>query len=47
MAEGQRAANFSVTEKHLLLKLVQKFSVVDNKETDKFSLTEKTACCME
>jgi len=41
MAEARRAANFSVTEKHLLLELVHKFSVVDNKETNKFSLTEK------
>ena len=41
MAEARRAANFSVTEKHLLLELVQNFSVVDNKETDKLSLTEK------
>jgi len=41
MSEVRRAANFSAMEKHLLIELVQKFSVVENKETDKFSMSER------
>jgi len=38
------ASNISVPEKHLLLELIQqKYSTIENKETDRVTVAEKTA----
>lgn len=43
-AEGRRAANVSASEKSLLVELVGKYAaVIENKETDKVTVAEKTA----
>jgi len=42
--DNRRAANISLREKHLLLELIQqKYSIIENKETDKVTMAEKTA----
>lgn len=41
--EGRRAENFSSSEKALLIELVEKFPLVESKETDRVTSAEKAA----
>jgi len=42
--DTRRAANISAAEKHLLLDLIQnKYTIIENKETDRFSVAEKSS----